>query len=184
MISQVLTKRPSIMFVIASLANGGAEKVMSDLANIYSRRGVAVTVVTLDNEATKPDACWLDPEVHRVSLTHTSGGGLVNTLRRFTGLRRILRENRPGVLVSFMTSTNILAVCATRCLETRCVVSERSHPKFYSYGRTYSALRALLCRKADQVVVQTNEIALHFQQLFSARISVVPNFLCTNPPMR
>lgn len=171
---------PSIMLLIASLQGGGAEKVIVSLANSYSARGARVTLISLDDPETRPDVYKLGKQVHRISLFVPFSSSIFSKfllhVKRYRRLRRILSAEQPDVLLSFMTPTNILAIAATQALKIRCVVSERTNPIHYSYGRIYDLLRSLLYRKASCVVVQTPRIAQWFQMNIAGEISIVPNF--------
>ncbi len=181
MVPQALASERSVTFLIASLAGGGAEKVLADLANVYAKKGLKVRVVTLDDAAVRPDAYLLDPEVDRLSLLSSSRGFLSKHVMRTKKLRALLRETKPDVLVSFATPSNILAIVASRGLKIRCVVSERTNPALYSFGWIYDVSRFLLYRAADCVVVQTESIARFFSPVFGVRTLVVPNFLMADP---
>jgi GalNAc-alpha-(1->4)-GalNAc-alpha-(1->3)-diNAcBac-PP-undecaprenol alpha-1,4-N-acetyl-D-galactosaminyltransferase len=111
-----------ITFVIPSLAAGGAERVATSLVNYWSSVGDEVTLATLDFEET--DFYSLSPSVERVAL----GLGEVssNSLRRISKnflrvrqLRRVIRQSRPDVVISFLAYTNVLVLTAALGLECR-----------------------------------------------------------------
>src|SRR5690606_38629302 len=58
---------------------------------------------------------------------------------------------------SFIASTNILTILASRFLPGRLVISERNDPRRQSFGTAWDALRKLLYRQAD--VVTANSIS-------------------------
>ena len=102
-----------IALVISSLGGGGAEHIVSGLATRWARLGLDVSVVTLGSRTT--DAYDLDPGVRRVTLnllrpSRHAVEGIVQASRRIVALRRALVSLRPDVIVSFMTSTNVLAL--------------------------------------------------------------------------
>lgn len=178
------SKPPSIVLVISSLGGGGAEKVIASLANSYSARGVNVTLVTFDDTETKPDVYGLSDSVHRSLICASSSLGLFSRLRahakRYWRLRRLLRAERPDVVLAFMTPTNLLAIAATKALRIRCVVSERTNPAYYNYDLTCNSLRFILYRKADCVVAQTPQIARWLFKKTASRAFVIPNFVGEN----
>ena len=147
-----------IALVIASLGSGGAERVMSLLANHWAERGDDVTLITLQTSAS--DAYTLDGRVTRVALglvqdSNGLAGALANNWRRLSALRSALRHCAAEAVVSFEERTNVLAILATRGLGARLVISERTDPTVHDVGRLWNALRRIAYPFADALVVQT-----------------------------
>ncbi|MFV9689683.1 MAG: glycosyltransferase family 4 protein [Desulfobacteria bacterium] len=167
---------------IYSLGPGGAERVMSILASAWASRGHKVTIVTYDKGC--PAFYPLYPEVTMRKLG-LSGGSVVrrvsNHFRRIPTFRRVMRETRPHIVISFMDRTNVLVLMAAIGLDVSVIVSERTDPQRYSPGFPYGCLRHWLYRKAMSVVVQSKTQAVWFKQM-SNRVAVIPNPVqaCTN----
>jgi GalNAc-alpha-(1->4)-GalNAc-alpha-(1->3)-diNAcBac-PP-undecaprenol alpha-1,4-N-acetyl-D-galactosaminyltransferase len=168
-----------ITFVIPSLAAGGAERVATSLVNYWSSVGDEVTLATLDFEET--DFYSLSPSVERVAL----GLGEVssNSLRRISKnflrvrqLRRVIRQSRPDVVISFLAYTNVLVLTAALGLGVPVVVSERTNTIQGRAGRAVDLLRRVLYPQADAVVVQTEAVAEWARRLVkAAAVRVIPN---------
>src|SRR3712207_4064540 len=93
-----------LALVISTLHAGGAERVMSLLANQWAARGEEIALITLDSAAN--DSYPLDPRIHRIALDvmgESSGplAALANNARRLRALRRALKESGADVVVSF-----------------------------------------------------------------------------------
>src|SRR5947209_4638752 len=102
-----------ICCVVPSLAGGGAERVMSILANEWALRGRYVTVVTLAPDA--DDAYRLDARVARVSLgleieSRSPTHAVVYNIRKIRGLRDAVIRVAPNVVVSFIDKVNVLTL--------------------------------------------------------------------------
>lgn len=170
----------SLALVISSLSSGGAERVMSELANFWAARGETVTLVTLDGWAT--DSYILHPHVRRVALglMSDSGGGwaaLRSNYRRVAALRTALLASRAPVVLSFEARTNVLVILATAGTRLRRVVSERINPSEHAIGRVWTVLRRITYPIADALVVQTR-VALPWAtaiMLGRRRAHVIPN---------
>lgn len=106
------------LFVVNSLEGGGAERVVTNLAESFGESG-PVDLATLDDE---PDAYGLAPTVTRHRLV--SGGGLGGSIRVLADLAR---RRRPTALVSFLTRSNLASVVVGLRLGIPVVISERVH---------------------------------------------------------
>ena len=120
--------KPKVTLVISSLELGGAERVLSSMANYWGRAGWDVSVVTMrENEQPFYE---LEPQVTKHSLQLPTNSkslwhALTNNFRRVRALRRIFVGTRPDVVISFMTSTNVVSLLATRFTGIPVLVSER-----------------------------------------------------------
>ncbi len=166
-----------LTLVISSLVGGGAERVLTILANGWVSRGTEVTLATLDDRA---PFYALDFRVARrplgvAGISANSLAAVWNNLRRVGALRRAIRQSRPDAVVSFADVTNVLTLLATRGLGIPVVVSERSDPAFCPIGIVFGILRGWLYPRADAVIVQSEEDRRFFSAAIQARTDVIPN---------
>ncbi len=165
--------------VISSLSGGGAERVLSTLARYWARAGHDVSVVTVGSR--QADVYELGPGVRRVTLDLVRPSrhvieGLVHSTRRVLALRRALVRLQPDVVVSFMTSTNVLSLLAVSGTGVPVVVCERTDPRRQRIGTPWAALRRVLYPRAARLVVQTETVAGWAREL-CPRVHVIPNFV-------
>ena len=88
-----------ISFFIGGMSRGGAERVISILANDYCARGWDVDIVLLLQNTVEYD---LDSRIQIVDLAMKSGGYMQNAPRWLLGIRRYLRNRKPDRVVSFI----------------------------------------------------------------------------------
>jgi glycosyltransferase involved in cell wall biosynthesis len=167
-----------IALVIASLGGGGAERVISRLANAWVREGVEVELITLADVGT--DAYPLDPAVRRIGLglTGTSRNllqGLFANARRVRALRRAIVAARPDVVISFLTTTNLLAVLACAGLRCPVILSERIFLETSPPAGIWKFLFRPLYRRAAAVVAQTRRGAAALQARLQRSVAVIAN---------
>jgi glycosyltransferase involved in cell wall biosynthesis len=148
------------------------------MASYWSERGHAVTLVTLDSEAT--DFYAVQAERIRLDLTWHSRGlpaGLVSNARRIRAIRAALSSSRPDVIISFLDVVNLLVIASSRGLGVPVVVSERNDPTAHEeLDRLRTLLRPVLYRRAAAVVVQTHAVAEWAQGFLPAdRVFRIPN---------
>lgn len=139
-----------LLFVINSLAGGGAERVFSTvLAGLEQPlEEYDVHVALLDKE---PSAYALPPwvRVHQLDC----GGSLVRSIRQLASLAS---ELRPRLLFSFLTRANVAAVAAAKRVGCPVIISERNDTTAQlSHGRLPSVARAIVrtaYRRAEMVI--------------------------------
>jgi len=169
-----------ILLFTNSLAGGGAERAAATLANAWARRDWEVTVVTLERQS--DDFYQLDVRIRRIALNLSGQSrnvvhGLLQNLRRAVALRKVLKQLRPAVALSLMSTPNVLLALAARGLPGLATVgSERDYPPHAPLGAIWTRLRRSMYGRLGAVVVQTHETARWIQSHSSAkRVAVIPN---------
>lgn len=169
-----------LTLVIPTLGCGGAERVLTTMANHWAGAGRSVTLLTLEGEERRP----FYPLDERVKLRPLglvgAAAGSLDALRanarRVARLRHALGVSRPGAVVSFMETTNVLTLLATRGLGVPVVVSERIDPSRHKVGRAWSLLRRLTYPLGGAIVVAQSSAALdYFPSRVRACGRVIPN---------
>jgi GalNAc-alpha-(1->4)-GalNAc-alpha-(1->3)-diNAcBac-PP-undecaprenol alpha-1,4-N-acetyl-D-galactosaminyltransferase len=173
-----------ITLVISSLQSGGAERVMSIMANYWAARSWDVTLLTLDGST---QAFYeLNRRIKLVPLdlfgnSVSMGAKLQNNLRRVRGLRRGIRASNPQAVISFMSTMNIITLLATRGLPVPVIVSERIDPATYPIGRVWKHLRLWTYPMADRLVLQSERASHYFPSKIRSRVSIIPNPVVSPP---
>lgn len=144
-----------ILFVIAQLGNGGAERVIATLANHCARSGHDVSIITF-RDADK--AYPVSDEVKRIKLEF-SGNKVLKICRRISAIRRYIKENQIDVYISFELNYGFLCAAGQKA---KYITSMRNDPKNDVLNITGKILRYINFVKADRVVFQTEEIMAYF----------------------
>ena len=175
----VARPRRRLALVIANLGWGGAQKVLTAMANHWAAQGCEVTLISVD--ARRAD-CYFPPmpQVRLVYLgaaapSATSARALFQNARRVVLLRRAVRAARAEAVISFLSATNVLTVLATRGLGVPVIVSERGDPDRASLPRAWRYARAVTYRLADSLVAQTEAALARFGSGIRRRGTVIPN---------
>lgn len=172
-------ERPHVMLVISSLAAGGAERVITDLAEFLAAKGYPVTLVTLEGD--RQDHYRLSPEVRRerMNIMWESSGffaSISGMLRRLRMIRRTVRASGADVVVSFVDMTNIRVLLALLGTRIPVIVAERTDPRHHLIGKAWDKLRRYCYPFATRVVVQTASVATWACTWLPARnVAIVPN---------
>ena len=174
-------RRLRILMLVNSMGKGGAERVAATLCNGWAAYGHRVVICATYFES--HDVAYdLRADVEVVFLRDLPGAAagsvLPRPVRKLRALRASIRQQRPDVVVSFLTNVNIYAILATRGLGIPLVVSERADPASASeLSLTLRLARALLYRSASAVVAQTASAAERLRTLLWSvrRVAVIPN---------
>lgn len=145
-----------IAFYISTLQVGGAERVISNLANGFCEKGYKVYLLTENPDG--KESYPLHKDVERIMLPKPDKGNrLFKAVARITNLRKTVKKLRVPVLVSFIGKVNIRAILATRFTHTKCIVSVRSAPAREYGTKVRRVLAKTLFRFAEGAVFQTEE---------------------------
>ncbi len=172
-----------IAFLFGSLARGGAERMISYLANDFAQRGQDVAIVTLDNG---PAGYALDPRVRHVKLNIAgSSQNIFQSIRRNLAGNRVLKRHLDGekydvvVTFSLKAAINLMLIHPLR-RPWRVIASERANPRYSKTGRLQKLLRSWMLRKLDGFVFQTHRVSLCYPEFLREKGTVIPNGLFEN----
>jgi glycosyltransferase involved in cell wall biosynthesis len=169
----------NLTLVTAELQRGGAERVLSILANGWAKQGRQVTLITFDDP--EAPAYPIDPRVTLESLhlwnkqTSNILQAVYHNFLRVSRLRKTIRKSNPGVVVSFLDWPNIVTLAATRGLGVPVIVSERSNPDYAPLRAIWKILRRKLYPCASGLVCQTAGAEELFQRQIRVPTYVIPN---------
>lgn len=160
----VTCQRKRIVFMINSLAGGGAERVISTIITHSEEKKDAyeMHLVLIDKEKeiyTPPPFI----KVHRLN-------GRKSLFRSFFHVLNILHKIKPDVVLSFLTRSNFCNVLTKKIIRHRAVISERAHTsghhKSIFFGRIYRTLVRLIYPYADCVISVSADIRQDLQDNF------------------
>jgi len=147
-----------IVLVIPTLRAGGAERVMSELANIWATESKIKHEVhlVLTNSADLFYTISPNIKVHELGFRTSSNllKKVYSQLTVFFKLRKLIHDLRPSFVLSFLYKINIFVLLATLGLRSRIIVSERNSPT-EQISSWIVALRKITYPFAHGVITQT-----------------------------
>jgi len=168
-----------MVLVCSSMEAGGAERVLSGLANEWVVAGHSVTVVSIYSREQGHDFFALDPRITRIRVVeqlNVNGKTSAGRWARFTALRRILEESRPDVIVAFMDKIAVTTLAAAWGLGFPVVACERTDPLRHVIGPGWRWLRRYFYPRAAAVTVQTEDVKRTFGEVIPRmNLWVMPN---------
>lgn len=168
-----------ITLVISNLGTGGAERVLSIMANYWAMHDQAVTLITIGSK--ENDWFVLSPRISRIAMnletnSRSSIEAIRHNMQRLKRLRGEIRASHPDVVISFMDMINVLTLLACTGLGIPVIISERTDPAKHSIGMMWRILRSLLYRRADAVVMQSQGLRAWAARLMKdSSVRVIPN---------
>lgn len=156
----------TISFTLSSLGSGGAERVVSLLANKMAEQGHQVEIICLKFN----DVYYkLHPEV-KVTLAMQQ---TKNRLTEVFWLRKYIKQEKPDVVIAFTEGVYCFTIAALLGTMIPVIASERLDPSAMTWKR--NLLKRLLLPYADWLVVQTKTIKDYFPKNIQKKTSIIFN---------
>lgn len=173
-----------IALAITSLNAGGAERVISTMANFWaSKPGFKVVLFYFSSD----DPFYeLDSKIKLISIYPTKKNGLIGTFvhlieSSFSFYKNLVIE-KPNIIISFSTTINVISLTTYFFHKIPVIISERQNPVDYNYNILIEILRKLLYKNASAIVLQTEGVQEGFKKKninLGNKIYTVPNPIST-----
>lgn len=164
-----------ILFYISSLSKGGAERVLTNLADFLKDQNYKVVIVT--NIRAKGEYEISSVILRRVIEEETTtGSGRFQTIRRrIQTLRTIYKEEAPDLVISFMGKANLTAMLATAFTKIPVILSVRAEPALEYPTFFTRKLANLLFARSAGVICQTEDAKRFFSEKVQKKTVILPN---------
>jgi len=164
-----------LLISCATLGHGGAERVLSILSHSFA-----------DNFDEIIYLMWLkgnmfykiDPRVRLISLPDYSGYN--NRYREILAFRKIVKKEKPDLVLSFLTPFNMLVQLATVGLQIKVVVCERNDPHYVPGGKIMEKLRDFTYRWSYGILTQTDYSKKCYKGKLGEKATVIYNPVMMN----
>lgn len=167
-----------ITFIVHSLTLGGAQRVLTTLANNLTKN-YEVSIITF----IRSDSFYaLDKEVNLIPCFNNinpSSNPIEAIKSNYALLKKIniiVKENKTDLIISFMTTANILGIIIGRFNKIPIIISERTNPYHQKIPKFWSILRSFCYRYSDMLIVQTETIKKFFKdKVDESKLLILPN---------
>lgn len=164
-----------IFLIIPTLRQGGAERVMSELANEFAKQKHEVHLILL---ARASDFYRIDDPVSIHRLAFVNRGRfrkLFDEIKVLFKLRNLLSLHKPDATLSFIDKYNIFTLIASYNLKIKVFVSDRSNP-YIKIPFFLSFLKVFTYNHANGIIAQT-QLAKNIlaKKTKNRNIKVIPN---------
>ncbi|WP_396634856.1 glycosyltransferase family 4 protein [Maribacter sp. R86514] len=176
--------KKNIAFLIYSLNSGGAERVVSTLANGLCNN-FNVTIITLTKD--KP-FYQLKSNINLISCHENrvkSNNKLINSLQAnfhiYKNIKKVCRNHSIDIIIGFMTESNVLAILTAKSIKIPVIVSERNYPPLANLSKFWKVMRKITYGKSNILVVQTKPILNFFKNYMKEeKIKILANPISKN----
>lgn len=164
----------SCLFVVPSLADGGAERVVSVLSSELAKKIDKVSILI-----------YWDTDFNyyvndKVNIINLSGGDkkayakmpIANRLKK---MRLVIKEEKPDVIIPFLPHVCLHVGIATLGLDCTVIQTVRNNPKSSPDSKIRRFIRDLQIRFSKCTLVQNEEQLEYFPESWRTKIHILPN---------
>ena len=163
-----------ILFVIAALRNGGAERVLNVLANELCKDN-EITIALLEEDL----GLYKFSEKINIINLNVTGSGLALKFKKILALRALFKEQRADLIMSFIDWTNVACVLANTGLKSKLIATEH-HEHSYLKSKIASTMRDISYRFVDGLSVLSKSDYDYYK--FAKNCEVIHNPLFIDVP--
>lgn len=166
-----------ILFVISSLSSGGAERVLSILTNEFYNRKYETSVILI----CKQEVFYVLNDGIKIIQLDLCGSSknifvaLNRNLKIIKSLHKVFNEEKPDVIVSFLSRTNIYTLMAQYGKKFKTIISEHTDNSMLQKNRFFDFLRRIMYEKADALVSVSKGADRYFNFLSKNKRHVIYN---------
>ncbi|MCD8212648.1 MAG: glycosyltransferase [Campylobacter sp.] len=164
-----------ILFVIAALRNGGAERVLSAISSELAKQNEVHIAVLEENLKYYKFAANIKFHYFKIY----GGNKFIAKFKKIFSLRNCFKSLKPDVIVSFIDWTNVACVVANLGLNYKHIATEH-HANEYLKSAKFRLIRNIAYKKADALSVLSKSDFEYYD--FVKRRAILHNPLFINPP--
>lgn len=177
-----------IMFYTMSLEKGGAERVISNLANELIKKYKVTIVTNIKSESEYK----LDSSVKHIKIDKTTSEKKINKIIKKIGYYRtkklcqIVEQEKPDIIIAFLPEPSFRILKLKNKIKTPIIISDRNDPNIEYKGIVLKNLMKKRYKKADGFIFQTKEAKEYFNSIIKCKSEVIYNainkeFIIENP---
>ena len=160
-----------IFLYTSVLFGGGAERVLCALANnLYNNPQNEVFLIAsykLEEEY------FVNKSIKKIYIDKSVENK--NSIKQIVNLRKLIKQEKPDVIISFLPKPNFKILIASFGLKSRKIISIRNDPKVEYSSKASKMLCNLLYPMADGVVFQTEDAKNFFSEKIQKKSEIIMN---------
>lgn len=159
-----------IGFLIYSLGGGGAERMVSRLANGFVRKGIQTTIIVFSDDNI---AYEISPEVQIIRCTDYRANRISRIACAIRRIRKIVKQEKIDILLAFTASMPPYALLAAAGLPCKVIGAERANPR--SLEKKCQVGLKLITPFCDGYIFQTQSAKEYYPASVQKKSTVIGN---------
>src|SRR5690625_359796 len=143
-----------VCIVTRNMKAGGAERVISQLANYLVGENISCTIVTINDDET---FYKLNPNVKLYAIGKKSTNKYIDKIKRYKSVREFLIKYNPDIVLALPEEIGIFVIPALLGTKIPVVVSERNNPWKMPWKKQTRLMRRIFYPYASGFIFQTEQ---------------------------
>lgn len=169
-----------VSFVITNLSSGGAERVISVIANYFAKqKNIDVKIIAVQDDTVD----YPISENIEIIFAKRTMKKPFSIIERILDIRKNVKDS--DVIISFLWHINVYTILATRFLsKKRVIISDRSDPRNETKDATKLQIlaRDFFYKYADHIVFQMPDAKSYYSNKIQNKSSIIANPISPNLP--
>ena len=145
--------KKNIVIIVSAMNMGGAQRVVSILCNYWSKNGYVVTLICTYTGG-KINYYKLNKDVtlkYLINNPYFPKHKSFNLVWKLINLRRLIKSQKPDIVISFLTRVNVASVLSTLGTKNNLILCERTWPPFSTLGKYFFGMYRILFKNVSKV---------------------------------
>lgn len=162
----------NVLFLVSNLEAGGAQRVVSELANRMVKKRIKTSIALLFNDAIHYS---LDNSIQIYIYRSLKKNKIEEQKEKINFIQQAVKTSKADVVISFLADVNIYASIALWNNKVKLIVSERNDPQREPSALIKKYLRKFVYKRPDGFVFQTNLAQKYFNKKIQLRSTIIHN---------
>ncbi|PWM79676.1 MAG: hypothetical protein DBY32_02090 [Phascolarctobacterium sp.] len=165
--------KKKISFFIGSMGKGGAERVISILANYYAAQNFEVDIILLLSNRIEYK---LDSRINIIDFS-SNKNRIISSFLWIKKIRSYVKKEAPYKVITFIGRINLLVIAACVGLKVDIYCSERNDPNNDGRSKVLNKIikKAYLHRNCKKVIFQTRYAQNYFPETVKQKSCIIYN---------
>lgn len=162
-----------IVFITYVLSNGGAERVMSLLANQVSLKYNCLVILYYKTK----DEYVLNEKVKKEYIHpfyKIKNESILDRIKNIRKIREIIKDYKPDYVIPFLNTPTIDSFFAIKFLKVKLITTIRINPR-YKTKRLQNWIRDFILKKSYMIILQNKEQLDYFHSKIRKKSKILPN---------
>ena len=176
-------KNLKIMFATETLAMGGAERVLSELANYFAEQGHELSILLCAKNIIEYD---LNRNINIIPVCNEliQSKLHINKIYKFMKIRKAVKKAAPDIVISFFSPLRFHVSISLLFTKYRTIECEGSDPRRIIGNKKIKLFQIVGSRHHGSVCFQTGAAMDYYPRHIKKKAAVIPNPLKSNLPER